>query len=267
MTEIKNNILVPWDFSEISEVALLHAIELAKIGNNDITLAYVSLREKEIQEAREKLRIVSEEVNKKYNINTNIILQKGFLFKTISKIAYESHSIIVVMALSDLRKAKLTLRPSVGSKVPFLFVQSPPAHEKIKEIVVPIDYDKKNRVQLNWVIYLAKYYGCNVNIIKPFISSNAKNELLRNNMYFAKNILDSKKIIYGIRTAKREQNFSDAIYTFANEIDSDIIFVMSHNLKKYILKTKDAHVKSIKSKYPVLCIHPRTDLMRMVGKF
>jgi hypothetical protein len=265
MPEVKNNILVPWDFSEISEVALLHAIELAKIGNNGITLTYVSFKEKELIMAREKLQSVSDELNIKYKINTNVVVGKGFLFSTISKIAYDSHSILVVMALSDLKKAKKALRPSVGSKVPFLFVQSPPAHDTIKEIVVPIDYDKKNRVQLNWVIYLAKFYGCNVNIIKPFISSNAKNELLRNNMYFARNILDSKKIIYGVRTAKREQNFSDSIYNFAHEIEADIIFVMSHNYKTDILKTKDPHSMSIKSKFPVLCIHPRTDLMRLIG--
>jgi hypothetical protein len=265
MSEVKNNILVPWDFSEISEVALLHAIELAKIGNNGVTLAYVSFKEKEIEAARDKLQEVSNELNIKYNINTTIILRRGFLFKTLSKIAYESHSILVVMALSDMRRAKRALRPSVGSKVPFLFVQSPPAHDTIKEIVVPIDYDKKNRVQLNWVIYLAKFYGCNVNIIKPFISNNTRNELLRNNMYFAKNILDTKKIIYGIRTAKRDENFSDSIYEFANEIEADILFVMSHNYRKYILKLKEAHHKSIRSKFPVLCIHPRTDLMRLIG--
>jgi len=265
MSEVKNNILVPWDFSEISEVALLHAIELAKIGNNGITLAYVSFKEKEIEEARDKLKVVSDDLNIKYNINTTIILRRGFLFKTISKIAYESHSILVVMALSDMRRARRALRPSVGSKVPFLFVQSPPAHETIKEIVVPIDYDKKNRVQLNWVIYLAKYYGCNVNIVKPFISSNSKNELLRNNMYFARNILDAKKIVYGIRTAKRDENFSDSIYSFTHEIDAYILFVMSHNFKSYILNAKDPHNKSIRSKFPVLCIHPRTDLMRLIG--
>ena len=57
MSGVKNNILVPWDFSEISEVALLHAIELAKIGNNGITLAYVSIKEKEIEEARKNYRL------------------------------------------------------------------------------------------------------------------------------------------------------------------------------------------------------------------
>lgn len=265
MAEVKNNILVPWDFSEISELALMHAIELAKAGENEITLAYVSRKDKEIEEAKNKLKIVSEELNKKYSINTNTIIQKGYLFRTLSKIAYENHSILVVMAISDLKQAKYSLKSSVGSKVPFLFVQSPPAHSSIKEIVVPIDYDQKNRVQLNWVVYLAKFYGCNVNIIKPFISNNSKNVLLKNNMYFAKNVLDSKNIVYGVRTSKRDENFSDSIYTFAHEIDADVIFVMSHNFKKYILKTKDSHVNSLKSKFPIMCIHPRTDLMRMVG--
>jgi len=41
MDSIRKVVLVPWDFTQSSEYALQHAIELAKAGDNEIMLLHI----------------------------------------------------------------------------------------------------------------------------------------------------------------------------------------------------------------------------------
>jgi hypothetical protein len=119
--------------------------------------------------------------------------------------------------------------------------------------VVPIDHYEENRVQLNWVIFLAKFFKSNINIIKPFINSNSKNTKMKQNIFFAKQLMDAKGVVYGVRTSKREVKFHTAISDFTNEIDGDLIFMMTYNFKEFM---KVAEKEGCK--VPILCLNPRS---------
>ena len=74
-------------------------------------------------------------------------------------------------------------------------------------------------------------------------------------------MLDDKEVIYGIRTSKRGVKFNDAIYDFAKEINADLIFIMSYDFKKFILKATKFGLK-----LPVLCINPAATTI-LPGKY
>ena len=81
-------------------------------------------------------------------------------------------------------------------------------------------------------------------------------------MLFIRSVLDKKGIVFGVRTAKRDAKFNDAIYGFASEINADAIFIMSYHFKEFILKAKKFGLK-----VPVLCINPATNTQILPGKY
>ncbi|MGQ9848139.1 MAG: universal stress protein [Bacteroidales bacterium] len=253
------SILVPVDFTDKAEFAFQHALIMAKYIKREIVLLHIIKKDNERTQALVRLEEWAKNMEQKYGHKAIPIIQKGNIFKGLKKAALEINALVIIMGLHNPKRALKTI---IGSNIPFYLVQASPQSEKIKDIVVPFDYNEKARVQLNWVVILSKYFGCNINIIKPFIESNARNEKMKNNMYFIKKVLEEKGIVYGVRTSKRGVKFNDAIYDFAKEINADLIFIMSYNFKKFILKAS-----KYDSKIPVLCINPATNTMILPGKY
>jgi nucleotide-binding universal stress UspA family protein len=259
MERTDKSILVPVDFTDNSEHAFNHALIWARSVQKEISLIHIVKKDHEIPAVMEKLKAFSQQMKEKYGVDSFCLVRKGDIFKAIKNAAIEINALIIVMGLHSAKRA---IRVIVGSNIPFYLVQAPPRAEKIQDIVVPVDYNDKNRIQMNWVTLISKYFNSNINIIKPFLNSNNKNERMKKNMFFVKQVLEQKDIVFGVRTAKREAKFNEAIYEFGHEINADLIFIMSYQFKDFILKAKKFGMK-----IPVLCINPATNLMILPGKF
>ncbi len=255
----EKSILVPVDFTENSEFAFQHALQFSKFIKKNITLLHIIKKDAEQPFAMENLKQFAKKMQEKHNVECTLIVRRGDIFKAIKAAAIEINALLIVMGLHSAKRA---IKVIIGSNIPFYLIQAPPINERLTDIVVPVDYNEKNRVQMNWVTLLSKYFDCNINIIKPFISSNYKNEKMKKNMYFIRQILDSKGIVFGIRTSKRDSKFNNSIYEFANEINADAIFIMSYHFKKFILKAKTFGLK-----VPVLCINPATNTTILPGRY
>jgi nucleotide-binding universal stress UspA family protein len=253
------SILIPVDFTESAEYAFEHALIMSKYMHRDIVILHIINKDSEHTEALVRIEDWGKKMHEKYGVNPIPIVRKGDIFKGIKTTAIEINALMIVMGLHNAKRALKTI---IGSNIPFYLVQAQPKNDKINDIVVPFDYNEKARVQLNWASLLCKYFQCNINILKPYIESNSKNEKMKKNVYFIKKVLDDKEVIYGIKTTKREDKFSDAIYLFAKEINADLIFIMSYDFKKFILKTDKFGMK-----FPVLCINPATNTMILPGKY
>lgn len=253
------SILVPVDFTEKAEYAFQHAIIMSKYVNREIIILHIIKKDAERPQALVRLEDWGKQMEQKYQHKSIPIIRKGDIFKGIKTTAIEINALMIIMGLHNPKRAMKTI---VGSNIPFYLVQEQPYREKITDVVVPFDYNEKARVQINWVILLSKYFQCNINILKPFIESNYKNEKMKKNMYFIKKMLDDKEVIYGVRTAKRGAKFNEAIYDFAKEINADLIFIMSYDFKKFILKASKFGMK-----VPVLCINPATNTTILPGKY
>ena len=81
----KEVIIVPWDYSESSEIALMHAVQLGKEVNNHVMIArflekpglFTGKAQKEqiIAEEKEKLKEVGERIVKDYGINPYVTVE------------------------------------------------------------------------------------------------------------------------------------------------------------------------------------------------
>ena len=249
MSKALKTIMVPWDFTAASENAIQHAILLKK-GSVDITLVHVVDNSSQIEGKTKELTDIAGEMATKYNMETpSVFVKAGNIFKHLSDIGSEINAMLICMGIHDIEN-KRVIKVVLGSQIPYLLVKDAPKQKRYGNIVVPFDEDDKDRIQLNWVINLSKFYDCNIDIIKPFINNNVNNEKMRNQMFFIKKNLDAKDIVYGVRTTKRGTEFYNAMFDFVDEIQADVIMMMASKFKKYIKGYRNHTI-------PVMIINPK----------
>ncbi|MBN2518874.1 MAG: universal stress protein [Bacteroidales bacterium] len=278
MDQNKNSIIVPYDFSEKADISLEHAVQLARTIDNDVYL--VSFNDdggmfsnklkiqKQEEEIFNEFKKISDNFTKKYNFPVKHLVVTGKIKGIIKNVLEEKKADLLVTGVNyKVQKSCTNAIDFLGYlkevNVPIIVTKRPPIHSAYREIVVPVEYDKKYKEELKWVIYLAKFFQCNVNFIRPFITDPVKKKYIDNNIFFTKKMLDSNNIVYGIKQASQSVNFKDAIFEFANGIDADLLIIMSHKFKDYICDKSNNVIES--ERIPVMTINPRADLKNYQG--
>ncbi|PKP36066.1 MAG: hypothetical protein CVT98_09335 [Bacteroidetes bacterium HGW-Bacteroidetes-15] len=273
MDTAKKVVLVPWDFTSGSEIALKHAVQLAEAAGNEIMLLHLvpnywwsflfgkkPLSQDAIEEIKRKLEGTADIISKEYKINPIPMVLEGEPITVIKELITTANVNLIVAHKNYIYEKKkidtstFIRKLSVKNlSVPFIIADAPPIHSHYIEIVVPLDPDKKYKETLHWIIYLSKYYKCNINLIKPYISDDGKKKNMASNIYFTKKMLDGNKIVYGIKTAKRQNAFRDEVFKFASNIDADLILIMADKYNNYVVDQKGKET----SRIPIMCITPR----------
>ncbi len=277
----KDVIVIPWDYSESCEIALQHAILLAKEVDNQIMLVRFikeaglfgnkSAKQAEFESEKVKIKDSASQMAQKYNFDPQhlfIDVEIGLKPKTICQLMKDANANLVIMGRTYKLNDKVTaniedMTESMGSiDIPFIVVTSKPTHDYYKELVVPLDHDKRMKETLQWVVYLSKYYNCNINIIKPYIEDEYNKKDMANNIYFTKKLLDKKNIVYGIKTAKKGNLFGDEIMRFSQNIDADLVILIFNKYKKMI-KNNPNYQETI----PFLVINRNSEVVKYGGSF
>lgn len=271
MENIKKIILVPWDFTEGSEIAFQHAMQLAMAGGNEIMLLhfiprswlldsiYRKVNFRKIELANEKIEKAALSLEERYGIKPQTLVLEGYPRRIVRELILTAHVNLIVAYYAYKYKSK-THRISDYLKnlffkdttLPFIVVSKKPLHSHYIEIVVPVDYDRKFKEAVHWIIYLAKYYKCNVNLIKPFLTDDGKKKQLANNIYFTKKMLDGVNIVYGIKTAKKKGTFEDEVFRFGKTIEADLVLIMSDKYDYFADSKRESNLD-----IPVMCVNPR----------
>jgi len=74
MEHTEKTILVTWDFSNVAEYAMQHAIRFAKIIDSKVALLHIVDSDKAVLEVEPQLKIVSEDAEKKYGFKPEYII-------------------------------------------------------------------------------------------------------------------------------------------------------------------------------------------------
>ena len=266
----KDILLVPWDFTEVAESALQHAIKVAKKLNNQITLIHVVKSLKKGEEALDELNKDIEKLNEKYGVELHPLVLEGSLFHVISDYASENNVSMVVMGTHGIKgmqkfTGSYALKVIVGSKIPFIVVQAPPSKKDVfKDIVFPLDYRTEAKQKLQWALFLVKYFDVKINIIVPTFKDKVLNTKLMGNVHFAEKILDKYDCDYELHKIEGHNSAEETI-AFSQKIDADMILIITTKgigLTDYVLGAQEQYIIANTAKIPVMVVNPRTDLSR-----
>lgn len=266
-------LIVPWDFSPVTENALKYALKIGSFSKEfSIDLIHVvesggifskgKLSEKD---ANEKIKLDIARIKDEYGIEVKPIVQEGSIFHTITEYAFDIEADFVVMGTHGIKGVqKLTgsraLKVIAGSNVPFLVVQEGPKAERIFEnVVMPLDFRVNEKERLRWAIKMGVEFNSRIHIILPHASDSGIQKKVNYNLAFAKKHLDSHDIKYEIHSASKGNSFSDEIIKLAVDIEADLILIMTTpnlDFTDYMFGAQEQYVIANNAKIAVMCINP-----------
>ena len=278
MEKNRNTLLVTWDYTEMSEYALLHAIRIGKLVNNNIRLVHIveTARAKTgLEKIQDEFQIKVDELSRAHGYDLQGIVLVGSIFKRIAEYANETDALMVIMGthgIKGLQKytGSWALKVIIGSSVPFLVIQDKPrSEERFSSIVFPIDFKAENKEKLQWAIYLGKYFNSKVYLFKAPVTDKGLVKKVNRNLTFAVKFLIQNNLDYEIHTAKKSSRFARETLDFAIQKKADLILITTTkniSMADYLLGAPEQYIIANSNRIPVMCVNPRAAYIN-VGQF
>ncbi|MDR2835135.1 MAG: universal stress protein [Bacteroidales bacterium] len=262
-------ILVPHDFTEVGDYAIEHAVAISKNVKLPIHILHIVKKTEEIGFAKEKLSDLVKKISKEKNfddIDFVISVRKGNIYKEIYKYGLEIDAYIAVMGTHGIKNVKKTMKVvKKFVKIPFILVQSPMKNPEYRNILLPIDSEKNSRIKAQWVNYLNFLFKSIAYIVTSEEKETDKARDLKNNLHFVESYFEDQLIEYGINSLSSGKKFADEMYSYAKEIDADIILIMTHSYRSYIKDIKKVENLEQFKQIPIMCVNKRTDIKKVGG--
>mgnify|MGYP002626030992 FL=1 len=269
MNETLNKpIIVPWDYSDKAECALIHAIDFSKILSKEIVLVHIVKKESEVAINVEKLNSKAEEINQKYGVRPQVIVKQGNIFSEIKSVMEDCDAQMAIMGthgMKGLQKftGSWALKVITGSKAPFIVVQDMPSEADVQKVVLPLDFKLEEREKLVWAHFIAstfkcKFYLCYIESTDPQVTKRTAG-----NLRAAISYLENKGINYQLHRLDAKEGLATATVNFAKKIGSGLIIIMTTKnirFQDYVLGAAEQQIIANSAKIPVMCVNPRPDL-------
>ncbi|MCW5899768.1 MAG: universal stress protein [Flavobacteriales bacterium] len=268
MSEHKNRILVPTDFSRVAECALEHAANLAGHTGAEVYLLHVVAKQGEVDEARNKLDEVLDQARTKTPaVPLYKLVRVGSIYEDIGHAAAEIDASLIVMGTHGMQGMQFitgsrALRVITHSEVPFIVVQE----RGIKEggydsIVVPLDLHKETRQKLTLVAAMAKTFNSKVHLLVPKEEDEFLHKQLENHIRFANQYLDERGIVHDATIAEEDSgDFVKAVVKHAVRVDADLITIMNlaqGNIFGVLGVPYEQEIITNEAQIPVMLMNPR----------
>lgn len=275
MDKQKRFIVVTWDFTQLSEMALQHAVKISRMVDTEIRLLHIIPKKAEArieEEAGSKLQVLSEKNTRENGINTTWVIIRGKIFNEISKYASDEKANMVIMGTHGIRGSQKVfgswaMRVVLGSKVPFLVIQDPPRDmEKYQNIVFPVDFRLENREKLKMAIFMGKYFDSKIHILKAAVSDKYLLKKINTNLNFAIKFLIQNRIAYEIHDVEKGKHLGKETLEFARKINADLIIILTSRQFGIVAGAFEQYIIANSLKIPVMCINPKATFVR-VGSF
>ncbi len=281
MNKNNNTILVPIDFSEVAQNALGHALKVADAYKNEIALLHImdegnfignlfggNNNIELVKEAIDmKLDKIIAESNKAYpNVKINKLIESGKIYKVISNIANEGNYDSIIMGTNGASGLQQITGSNASrvinyANVPVVVVKEKSIGNGYEKIVLPIDLTRESRQKVRWAVHVAKKFNSTIHVIYE----NTTNEEFRNRIHAVVNqtqdILSSngaKFVLRGLEEDKYPDSFAEDTLAYANEIDADLIMIMSQQEKgfnEFLLGSYAQQIVNNGGKIPIMCIN------------
>lgn len=261
--KMQKSILVPVDFTEVTENALIYAMPLAKRLNAGIILLNFVKKDSEVPTSTEKLNALKEK-HTTSDLIISVYAEVGGI-KDMGDFAKKNNAGLIVMGTHGLKGMQYlvgskALSVIANSEVPFVVVQELPQKSTFSEIVVPMDFVSEEKVVLGSASKFAKALGARLRIIAARYKDESLSQKVKLNLSFAKRFLKSGDVDYTIDIAPGKQSFEDEIMDFAKTIDADLIGLVNHRedgYKNLFGKNFDQNILTNDLKIPVFIFTAR----------
>ncbi len=231
-------ILVPIDFTSVSENAVNHAENIARTISADLHLLHVVAKNSLIDDADARMRAFVSMIHDRCSgLKIDFSVVKGSIFEEIGGAALRVEASLIVMGTHGMRGLQFlvgsrALRIVSSSETPIVIVQDRGIKKDgYNDIVVPLDLHKETKQKLAMVVRMAKYFNSKVHLIAPHEGDEYLKNTLARNLTYAAQLMKKEGIEHTTQVAEKHLgNFDDALIHYAVINEADLIAIM--NLKE-----------------------------------
>ncbi|MBI4931489.1 MAG: universal stress protein [Bacteroidetes bacterium] len=286
---IKNEILVPIDFSEQSLIALGQSYNLAREYKAEILLLYVmedggflkiatskqlNSMKKDVQKRLDKL---AEETAKKSKVHVDTMIAKGKTYEKIIEVADMTDALMIIMGCNSKKKLQKLFIGSNALRVvreatcPVITIKGKAHREGCKNIVLPLDLTKETRDKVRQAIEFANLgtFKAAIRVVSvlqstdEFIVNKLTRQLEQVKSFIQKQGVECSAEI--IKTVKGEDSLAQCIIDYAHKVEGDLLIIMTQQetnfTRMFIGSTAQEVVNN--SDIPVLSIIPQMRKYKM----
>ncbi|MFT5336150.1 MAG: nucleotide-binding universal stress UspA family protein [Sphingobacteriales bacterium] len=268
-------ILVPTDFSPIAEVAIDHAVHLAKVTKGEVILLHIINDGEDRGVSEEKIQKEKERFTVKFpDVSVSTLVRTGNIFEDIGDVAQEEHADVIFMGTHGAKGMQRiigshAMKVIKSTMTPFVISQDlGPRQGGFKNIVVPIDLSRQTNQKLGVTAKLAKHYGAKVHLLVPHEKDEFLKRDLKLNLKYADKYFQSKGVDHVAHVTEGDSGvFAKHIITYSEAIDADMISIMNiseRGILKFIGASFEQDLITNKLRIPVMVLNPKS-VTREVG--
>ena len=264
---MNNIILVPVDFTDVTENAMHQAINAGKHLKAKVVLLHVidkntksqlKKENKSTDVITEKLKTIAANVSKDNDLEVDFIAKEGDIFTTIGEVAKDIGANLLYMGTHGkvgMQKIKgsFAIKVVTSSPVPVVVVQKKPVDHGYKKIVLPITSDAGPWEKTKWATFIAKNFGSEIDIYRlPTADLDETISIITGHF-------DKEGVKYTITNAEGG-DFTKKVVEYATASNADMIMIMTNpdsSFTKFLLGSYDEDMIFNTSQIPVMCINPR----------
>ena len=265
MENFPKPIIVPCDYSQVSEYAFEHAILIANVISQDIILLHIVKEKKEINAAMEKLQKKCDELILKYGVTVSPRIMTGNIFDSIKEAAHDYNAEVVVMGTHGIRGTQkffgsYALKVIAHSKVPFVVVQDKPAESAYKNIVFPIDFRLETKEKVAWANFMAKHFNSRFLVYRRKSRDRGFKRNISSNLHYFESFFKNNNIPFELHSATGKKSFEKETVDFAKKMNADLILVLTTrdiSFIDYLLGANEQYIIANPEKITVMCVNPK----------
>ena len=246
--EIKK-VLVPFDFSETSEIAVEEATALAKLLKADLFLIHVmDFNERyyfieretqtiitspvEFERAIEKrMDKVKESIERKSGIKTEVYTTTGTIHSEVISFSKKKKIDLIIMGThgtsgyKEMFMGSNAQRVVTLSDIPVLTIQKKINKSEFKNILIPIDNSFHSREKVNIAMFIADLFGSKIHLIGlPSFTDKMGLNKFKLKLESVEKIIHSNNLAYKT-TILQGENLPQAALKYASQNNCDLIVI------------------------------------------
>lgn len=263
----KKKLLVPYDFSDVADSAIEHALVTAKAVDAEVHILHVVSKKEGIKEAKEKLEVAltkAKSISRVKDVNIEAHVRVGNIFDDISDVSLELGAELIFMGTHGAHgwqhiTGSHALKVVTNSATPFVIVQESKIDVNgYNDIVVPLDLEKETKQKLTLVANMAKYFNSRVHVIIPDETDEFLKHTIKANIIFANKFFGDRGI-QCTTTLAPASGFEKEVVKHAIKVNGDLIAIMNTQ-KNQILgawgSNHEQYIITNDAKIPALILNP-----------
>ncbi len=268
-------ILVPIDFTPVTENALTYAVGLsATLPVSCIVLFHVVPSAREAGKAAAELDNLAGRYKDRAPVAFETDVRPGNIFDLIGKTAADLGASLIVMGTHGIKGMQRligsrAMKVITQSETPYIVIQHEP-FRPIRKILLPVDYTREAKQMLPLLQSLNERFKASICLVRQESKDEFIDDKIRNNMGYFKAFLDENGIPYSLAGSFQPGSKYKDVMREAGREGCDLLVTTidpETNITDYIMGVEEQKLVANEAQIPVLCINIKHFMKRKGGIF